>query len=183
MEIVEQFKQKTAAIIKSLQKTLKGIRTNRPSTSLVEDIKIEYHGESTPLKHVSSVSVSPPREIVIRVWEDDMVKKVTKAIEESDLELSPNVDDEGVVRIFLPELSNERREELTNYVKKKVEKYRIQVRKIREEFNKKVEKMFDEDEIGEDAKFRLKEEIQKETDKTNEKIEELFEQKKETIQK
>lgn len=183
MDIVKKFKKKTKNLIKALKKNLKGIRTNRPSTSLVEDIKVEYHGERTPLKHVSSISVSPPREIVIRVWEDDMVKKVTKAIEESDLDLSPNVDDEGVVKIFLPELSKERREELTSYVKKKVEKYRIQLRKTREEFNKKVEKMFDEDEIGEDTKYRLKEEIQKETDRTNDKIEDLFDQKKETIQK
>lgn len=183
MDIVQKFKKKTKALIEALKKNLKGIRTNRPSTSLVEDIKVDYHGERTPLQHVSSISVSPPREIVIRVWEDDMLKKVTKAIEKSDLDLSPNVDDEGVVRIFLPELSKERKKELVSYIKNKVEKYRIQVRKTREDFNNEIEKMFSEDEIGEDDKYRLKEEIQKETDRTNDKIKELFEQKKEIINK
>ena len=181
MNITEEFKSKTNSIIQALRGTLRGIRTNRPSTALVEDLIVEYHEQRTPLKHLSSIGITPPREITIQVWEEDMVKEVTKAIEVSDLNLSSNVDGKNTVRIFLPELSQERREELVIYVKKKVEEYRIQVRKNREDFNRKVDRFFSEDEIGEDDKFRQKDEIQKITDQTNDKIEELFEEKKKTI--
>lgn len=181
MDSTEKFEEKTKKILKGFKNDLKGMRSNRPNTSLVEDIKVDYHGEKTPIKHVASVSISPPREIVIDVWEKDMVPKVSKAIEKSDVNLSPSVDDENVVRIFLPELSEERRKELLNFIKKKAENYRIQIRKVREEANDKIDNLFEEGDISEDNKFRLRESIQELTEKANKEIEDLIKKKEKHI--
>ncbi|MFB6212238.1 MAG: ribosome-recycling factor [Candidatus Magasanikbacteria bacterium] len=180
-DIIENFQKEGEKRIEKFRNELKGVRTNRPSTSLVEDIKVEYHGSSTPIEHVSSISISPPREITIRVWEEDMVKDVAKAIEKSDLNLSPNIDDQNVIRIFLPELSQERREELINHIDKKAEEYRIKIRKLREKFKNQVEERFENSEIDEDKKYRLEDEIQEQTDNFNEEIKDISESKKTQI--
>lgn len=178
--IIEEFKKKSLHTIDILKNELKGIRAGRPSSALVEDIKVDNYGQFTPLKHISSITVRPPREINIQVWDKELVKPVVSAIESSDLGLSVSADG-NTIRVFLPELSKERREELIKHIKSVIEEYRIRVRKEREEYNKKVDDMFDKKEIDEDEKFRLKKEIQEETEKINGEIEEVFERKKREI--
>jgi len=176
MTTIEQFQAKTRAIEESLKAELSGIRTNRPSTALFDSLKVSYYDQMTPLRQLGTVSVAPPREIVIQVWDAGAVAGVVKAIETSGLGLTANTDG-NVIRIFLPELSSERRAELIKYVKSVAEKHRIQVRHARDEANKEIQKQLDDKEIGEDQKFTFKEAIQKETDRTNDAIEKALDAK------
>lgn len=176
MNTLEEFKQKTQAIIEKTRQELQGIRTNRPTASLVENIPVEYYGEKMALKQVASISIAPPREIVIQAWDKEAVLGIVKAINSSSLNLNANPDG-NLIKIFLPELSMERREELVRHVKKETEKYKIEIRKERDEANKKAENAFVSKDINEDLKFKLKNDIQKETENANQKLENLLESK------
>lgn len=175
-EIFENLKKQVHSVRESFRREIVGIRTNRPTTALVEDIKVSYYDQITPIKHLGSVGVVPPREIHIQVWDKAAVNSVAKAIDSASLGFSANVDG-NIVRIFLPELSEERREELVKHIKKVTEQYRIQIRHVREDANKAIEKMLDENTISEDDRFRGREEIQKIIDAGNTGIEEDCETK------
>jgi len=172
MKILEEFKKQANHIIDLFKKEMNGIRTNRPTTALVEDIKVDYYGQSLPLKQLGTVGITPPREIHIQVWDQSVVTNVVKAIETSSLGLTANTEG-TVIKIYLPELSLERREELKKHIKRLAEEGRIKIRHLRDEANKNVQKAFDDHEINEDYKFKLKEEIQKQTDEVNEDIEKI----------
>lgn len=171
MEIIlNELKTKGQVIAESLKKTLSAVRTTRPNAALVEDLKANYYNQMTPIKQLGTISIQPPREISIQVWDKAAVASVAKAIESSTLNLSANIDGQ-VIRIFLPELSQERRDELVKHIKKVTEEHKIQLRHLRDEINKEVQVAFDSHELNEDQKFKAKEQIQKEVDKLNEEIE------------
>lgn len=176
MNPLDEFKTGIAGALQELKKEVGGVRANRPSATLLEDIRVNYYGEQTPMKHLGSVSVQPPRELIIQIWDAGAVAAAAKAIESTALGLTPNIEG-NTIRIFLPELSSERREELKKYVKKIAEQFRIQVRQLREAANKAIESQFDEGELGEDQKFKLKEDVQKHTEATNKEIEKLIDAK------
>ncbi|MCL4392170.1 ribosome recycling factor [Patescibacteria group bacterium] len=173
---IEKIKKEGEAVVTALKKVYSGIRTSRPNTALVEDIRVDYYGQTLPIKQLGTVGVHPPREIDIQIWDQNAVPLIAKAIEASTLHLSANVSGNSI-KINLPELSEERREELVKYVKKMTEEHKIQVRHLRDEANKGVQSSFDAGEFSEDQKFKLKEGIQKEIDKINEEIEKLLENK------
>lgn len=170
---IEKIKRDGTEIVAGLKKMYAGVRTSRPQTALVEDIKVDYYGEVLPVKQLGTIGVHPPREIDIQVWDQNAIPLIVKAIEASTLKLSANVSGNSI-KINLPELSEERREELIKYVKKATEEHKIQVRHARDEANKDIQAAFDAGEIGEDQKFKLKEGIQKEIDQINETIEGLL---------
>ncbi len=180
MDIVEKFKKQVERIIETLKQEMKGVRASRANVALVEDVKVEYYDKQTPLQHLSSIHVVSPREIHVQIWDKEAVNKAVTAIESSGLGLSTSVEG-NVVKVFLPELSKERREELTKYVKGIVEQYRIQIRHIRDEYNKEVDRRCETKELSEDDKFRFKEKIQEETKRVNEEMEKIFENKKQEI--
>jgi len=168
MEILEKFKQEIA-----------GIRGNRPSPALVENLKVDYFGQSLLVKQLGSISILPPREIDINVWDKNAVTPIVKTIEAAGL----SVNFEGnLIRINLPPLTEERRQELIKTVRKIAENYRIQLRHQRDETNKEITHSFDAKEITEDKKFKLKEENQKNTDEINKQIEEILAKKTKELQ-
>jgi ribosome recycling factor len=167
---IEEFKGNLARVLQECKRELGGIRANRPSTALIEDIKVHHYGQLTPLKHMGSISIAPPRELSVQFWDATAVAPAAKAIESSSLGLTANIDGNRI-RIFLPELSTERRDELVKHVKKITEQFRIQVRHHRDAANKQVEVMLGASEIGEDQKFRMREDIQKQTEAINKEIE------------
>jgi len=177
---MEEFKKilekEKSIILENLKSTLNGIRTSRPSSGIVENIKVNYYNQILPIKQLGTISIIPPREISIEVWDKNATSLVAKAIESSDLHLPASIIG-NTIKVFLPELTQERRDELVKYAKKIVEEFRIKVRQLRDEINKKIQKSFDNGEISEDQKFKLKEETQKEIDKINEEIEKLLENK------
>ncbi len=173
---IEKIRKDGAEIIAGLKKMYAGVRTSRPQTALVEDIKVDYYGQVLPVKQLGTIGVHPPREIDIQVWDQNAIPLIVKAIEASTLKLSANVSGNSI-KINLPELSQERREELIKYVKKATEEHKIQVRHARDEANRDIQTAFDAGGVGEDQKFKLKEGVQKEIDKTNAEIEKLLENK------
>jgi ribosome recycling factor len=177
---INNFKQKISRLISDFKEGLKSVRANRPSAAMVENLEVDYYGTKTPLNHLASIQIRPPREIIIQVWDGDAVKSVSDVINSSDLGFTANTEG-NVIKVFIPELSRERREELIKYIKNQVEEYRINIRNLRDEVNKEIDAREKSGEITEDDKFRFKKEIQEETEKANKEIEEVFENKKEEI--
>ncbi len=171
--VLNELKIKGQIIGDGLKKALSAVRTTRPNAALVEDLKANYYNQMTPVKQLGTISIQPPREISIQVWDKTAVSSVAKAIESSTLNLSANIDGQ-TIRIYLPELNQERRNELIKHVKKMAEEHRIQIRHLRDEINKKVQSAFDVHELDEDQKFKAREQVQKEVDKLNEEIEKIL---------
>lgn len=170
---LEDLKIKLNESREALKKELAGFRANRPNAAMVEDIKIVCYDQPMTIKQVGSISIVPPREIQIQVWDKATTAAVVKGIEASGMGLTVQSDG-NVVRVYLPELSQERRQELVKKVKQVAEQFRIQIRQWRDEANKEVQAGFDRKEIGEDQKFKAKELVQKEVDRANEGVEILL---------
>lgn len=147
---------------------LGGIRTNRPTPKLIEDIMVEHYGERMALKQLGSISVAPPNEMMVSVWDKNAVPAVAKAIEDAGRGLDIVIDAHGI-RVHLPPLNDERRAELVTLIKSIAEKERIKTRGFRDDANKKIKAI----ERDEDMQFRLKEEVQKLVDKVNKQFNEM----------
>lgn len=168
--------QKLKSFVESLKNEFQTIRSGRPSPRMVEDIKVEIYGQQMPVKALGSISVVPPREISISVWDKSVVGAVARAVEDSPLKVAANIEG-NVIRINLPQLTDERKKEYEKVIRKMAEEMRIRIRSSRDGANKEVKKMEEEKKLSEDAAFKKKEEIQKLTDKTNKEVEELLESK------
>lgn len=167
---------KTKEVIEYLKNQLMGMRSNRPSPRMVEDIPVEAYGQKMTIKQVGAITILPPAQIQISVWDKSVVNAVAKAVETSNLRVNANIEG-TLIRINLPPLSDERRKELIKVVKKEGEEAKIKIRAIREDENKKIGKDFDEGTITEDQKFKFKEDVQKIIDKSNTDVDELVEKK------
>lgn len=168
--------ESTKKLIESFRKELAQIRTNRPTPLLVEEILVDCYDSKMPIKQLAAISVIPPREIDIQPWDKNILSPIAKAIEASNLNISPAIDG-NLVRINLPVLSAERRQELATLVKKIAEEIRIKIRARRDESKKKINQYFTEGKIGEDSKFKSQEKIQKIIDQANGNIERILEEK------
>ncbi len=168
--------ERLRAVVQNLKQELQTLRSNRPSPKMVEDIKVEYYGQFTPINQLGSISVVPPREIDIQVWDTNAVSAIAKAIEASSLNVPANTTG-NLIRINLPQLTDERKQALEKVVRKVVEESRIRVRGVREDANKEIRKAEEEKKLSEDAAFKEKEAVQKAVDGVNAEIEKLLEDK------
>ncbi len=173
---IEEFKKNAKTLIERLKIEVSGVRAGRATVSLVENILIDYYNQKTPLKQLASLTIVPPREIRIQPWDKEAVSNIVRTIETSSLGLSVNTEN-NVIRVYLPELSGERRDELVKHVKKETEKFRIELRHLRDLANKAIQAALESKNINEDAKFKMRETVQKETDTTNAEIEKTLENK------
>lgn len=169
MDYIKDLQQRTRILIDTLKQELSGLRSSRPATQIVEDIKVEYAGQILKVKQLGSISILPPREIQISAWDKSSVPAIAKAIENLPLGLNPSIDG-ATIRLRMPALSEERRDELVKLAKATTEKIRIRLRSLRDDANKKVEADFRNKAIGEDQKFKLKKQIQDVIDKFNKEI-------------
>jgi ribosome recycling factor len=176
MDIIKNLEIKLKSLLESIKIEFQTIRGSRPSPRMVEDIKVEYFGQMTPIKALGSISVVPPKEIDISVWDRSIVNAVAKAIEDSSLKVTANIDG-GTIRINLPSLTEERRKELEKVVKKITEETKIKIRGARDEANRAIKNMENEKKFSEDAAFKKKDEVQKIIDKYNEEIDKISEGK------
>lgn len=156
------------------------LRTGRANASLVEDIAVEYYGSRTPLKQVASITVPESRLIVISPWDQGSLQAISEAIRSSDLGLNP-ADDGHVIRLALPPLTEDRRKELVKTLNTRAEDTRVSIRSVREDAWKDIQDLEKAGEIGEDDKFRGKDELQKEVDKWNAELESVRKKKEEEI--
>lgn len=175
MEYLKELEIKFNEIFESLKEEFSSLRTNRPTPKLVENIKVEYGDSLLTVKQLGSIGIELPRSLTVTVWDVNITPQVAKAIEAANLGVSVSHDG-NVIRINLPELTAERREELSKIVKSSAEKARIKMRTIRDETNKRVNA-----EPDKDVKFRAKEELQKIVDKFNGEVDMLVENKLDEI--
>jgi ribosome recycling factor len=166
--------------LQSLQDDLAGIRTGRATPALVERLSVEYYGAPTPLQQLATFSVPEPRQILIKPFDPSTIKEIEKAIQTSDLGLTPS-NDGKVIRLKLPPLTQERREELVRVVNARVEEGRVSVRNIRRDVIKDLREFEDEKLISEDDLKRGEDDIQKLTDEYIEKMNQVGEEKEEEI--
>jgi ribosome recycling factor len=177
---VQNLKERMVKAAEHLKKECLGVRTGRAHPALVEDIKVDYYGTMTPLKQMGSVTVPESRQILISPWDKTSIKAIEKAIMASSLGVTPQSDGENI-RINLPELTGERRVELTKLVKKYAEDARVAVRNVRREGNEIFKKMEKDSEITEDDLHLYQKEIQDLTDEWIKNVDEILEKKEKEI--
>ena len=163
-EIIAQHEGKMDKTIEALKRELSSIRTGRASTSLLDRITVDYYGTPTPVKQVANVAAPEPRMITIAPWEPKMLGEIEKAILKSDLGLNPN-NDGKIIRLEIPQLTEERRKELSKKVSKIAEDSKVVIRNIRRDANETIKKMEKKKEVTEDDSKEGQENIQKLTDK------------------
>jgi len=162
-DILEDAKKRMSKSISVFVAELGKVRTGRASTSLVEHIKADYYGTSTPINQLATISVPDSRTILIQPWDIAAIVNIERAIRQSDLGINPS-NDGKVIRIVVPVLTEERRKELVKHVGKLAEEYRIAVRQIRKETNNLAKEAEKEKKIPEDQIKRFLSKIQEVTD-------------------
>lgn len=155
---------------------LKSIRAGGASPALVENIKVDYYGSLTPLKQIATITVPDSKLIMIKPYDYSILGAIEKAILKSELGITP-INDGKIIRLMVPPLSEERRKQLVKRVKEIAEHYKVSIRNIRRDANKQAEIEEKAKTMSEDEKFRLKDEIQKLTEKFEHEINELVEKK------
>jgi len=168
---------KTASVLKSDLQTL---RAGRASPQILDRIQVDYYGTPTPLQQVGNISSPEPRMLVISLWDPKMLGAVEKAIQKSDLGINPSNDGKSI-RLVVPELTEERRKELTKLVKKMAEESKVALRAIRRDAIEQVKKLEKAKEITEDDLKDAEETLQKETDKAVKEIDKLAAEKEKEI--
>ena len=160
----------------SLSKEFQGLRTGRASTQLLDSVTVEAYGASMPISQIATVSVPEPRMLSVQVWDKENIKIAEKAIRDSNLGLNPQVDGQ-LLRIPLPDLSEERRQELSKIAAKYAENAKIAVRNVRRDGMDTSKKMEKDGDISQDDRHIYDEEIQTITDNNINKIDELLSSK------
>jgi ribosome recycling factor len=166
--------------IEALRHSLTKVRTGRASPSLVDHLKVNYHGSDMPLSQVASIAVSDARSLLITPWEKSMVAAVEKAIYASDLGLTPNTAGTSI-RINLPPLTEERRKELSKHVHSEGEDTKVAIRNIRRDANQHVKELLKEKKITEDEERRSEDDIQKLTDKAIKDVDDVVKAKEQEL--
>lgn len=178
-ERIEKYESKMTKTLESLEKELSTVRAGRANPHILDKITVDYYGAPTPLQQVANVTVPEARMIQIQPWEASLIKEIQKAILSSDLGLNPNTDGK-IIRLVLPELTEERRKELVKDVKKKGEAAKVAVRNIRRDANDAYKKLAKQD-VSEDEIKELEDKIQKFTDKFVKNIDKAVEEKSKEI--
>jgi ribosome recycling factor len=179
-KILKDAEDRMKKSLEHLQHELAGIRTGRATPSLLDSVKVDYYGSPMPINQVATVSAPEPRLLVIQPWEKRMIPEIEKAIMNSDLGLNP-ANDGNLIRVPIPELSDERRQNLVKLVKKFCEDARIAIRNVRRDANEHVKRLEKEHEISEDQSHDALEDIQKLTDKYIGEVDKLLEHKEKEI--
>ena len=179
-EILSTAQTKMQKTIEVLRVDLASVRAGRASVALLDKVMVEYYGTPTPVNQVASVTVPEPRMIVIQPWEKNLLKDIERAIMKSDLGLNPNSDG-SVIRLNLPQLTEERRKELVKTVHKKAEDARVSIRNLRREANDSVKKAEKAKEITEDEAKKANDDIQKMTDKFIKEVDTVMEHKEKEV--
>jgi ribosome recycling factor len=159
---------------------LKKVRTGRAQVSMLDNVKVNYYGTPTPLNQVSAISTPDAKSFMIAPWEAPMLKEIEQAIIKSDVGMSP-INDGKVIRLRLPDLTEERRRDLAKNTKKIVEDAKVAVRMARRDANETAKKGLKDKSISEDENKRAQDEIQKMTDQYIEKVDKLAAEKEKEI--
>lgn len=172
--------ERMQSALEMLEGDLASIRTGRASPTLVERVPVNYYGTNTPMIQLASVSVPEPRQLLIRPFDPATLKDIERAILASDLGLTPNSDGK-VIRLSMPQLTEERRRELVRVVQNRMEETRVSIRNVRRDLIKDLREFEKESLISEDELERGEKELQELTNKMNKKVDEIGEVKEKEI--
>lgn len=179
-EVIMDMAEKMENSLEAFKQELTRIRTGRASLSLLDGIRVDAYGSSLPLNQVGTLTIPESRQIVIQPWDPQVMSGIEKAILKSELGLTP-MSDGKVIRINIPQLTEERRREFVKMVKKIAEEYRVAVRNHRRDAIDTFKKQKKNKEISEDEQFKLQDETQKETDGYIAKIDEVAAEKENEV--
>ena len=180
MADLKQFEKKMNTTLEVLAADFGAVRAGRANAQVLDRITVEYYGTPTPINQVGTVSSPDPRTLVIQPWDGSLLKAIEKAIQTSELGINPQ-NDGRVIRLVFPQLTEERRKDLTKQVKKYGEEAKVAVRNIRRDAIDKFKKQQKASEITEDDYKNMEKDIQKETDNYIKKVDELCAKKEKEL--
>lgn len=175
-EVKQRLLNKMDRALEALKKDLAGIRTGRASLAIFDGINVDYYGVPTPINQVATMAIPESRLITIQPWEPKLISEIEKAIQKSNLGLNPT-NDGKIIRIAIPQLTEERRKQIVKHVHKRVEEAKISTRNIRREGNEEIKKLEKEEHISKDETKRVLDDIQKLTDSYIKRTEEIMSHK------
>ncbi len=179
-EIFDEATRKMDKAVEVFRHELTKLRTGRASVSLLEDVKVDYYGTPTPINQVATLTAPEPRLLVVQPWDASQISAIEKAILSSDLGLTPT-NDGKVIRIQIPQPTEERRRELVKVAKRYAEECRIAIRNCRRDANEALKRFEKEKEISQDDLKKAQQRIQEITDKEIARVEEVLSAKEQEI--
>lgn len=178
--IYSETRDKMQKSFDSIKRDFASIRTGKASPSLLDGIRVDYHGTIMPMNQVASISAPEPRLLVVQAWDKAIVGEIAKAIQQADLGLNPLVEG-NIIRLPIPNLTEERRKELVKHCRKTAEDGKVAIRNVRRDANEHIKKLLKDKEISEDDEKRALDNIQQDTDKFTEMIDDLMDRKENAI--
>jgi len=179
-EVINDLKAEMEKTITAFRKEMARIRTGRASTALLDGIHPEYYGTKTPLIQLATVSAPEPRLLIVQPYDKAALTAIEKAIQQSDLGLNPQSDGK-ILRIPIPELTEERRKEIVRHLRKLAEEYRVSVRSHRHDSLELLKEMLKDKEINEDDSHKAKEKVESETKHQLDRLEEVLKAKEKEV--
>jgi ribosome recycling factor len=179
-DLIQDASRRMQKSVEAAQVEFATLRTGRASTGLLDRVQIDYYGQKTPLKQLATVNSPEPRLITIQPFDPNSVSAIERAIQESDLGLTPS-NDGKLIRLPIPQLTEERRKELVKIVRQLAEDGRIAVRNVRRDVMHHLKELVDKGEVGSDEEHRAEERVQKLTDEHTHTIDELLKKKEAEI--
>lgn len=179
-ELLSETKEKMGKVLDFLKQEWAAVRVGRASPSLVENVKVLAYGAKMRVLELAYISTPEPNQILIKPYDVSNAENIRKAIFEANLGLNPVAKGE-LIRIAVSPLTAERREELVKLINQRLEGARISIRQIRQEAMKQIDQAFEEKQLSEDQKFRLREKVQEIVDEFNEKVENLGKSKEQEL--
>ncbi|MBP6941556.1 MAG: ribosome recycling factor [Syntrophorhabdaceae bacterium] len=179
-EVMEELEDKLKKSLTTLRKDFSKLRTGVASVSLLEDIKVDYYNQPTPLNQVASIGVPDSRTITIQPWDNSIIGELEKAIQKSDLGVNP-MSDGKIIRLSFPKLTEERRKELTKLGNKMLENTRVAMRNVRRDINEKLKKLEKDKKLSQDDLHKEQDEVQKLTDRYIDMAEKAYSEKEKEI--
>ncbi len=173
-------KEEMTHAIKHFEKDLVAVRTGRASTALVDNVRVECYGQMMGLKELATVSTPDARLVTIQPWDKSLIPEIEKAIQASDIGIHPS-NDGTVIRLQLPQMSSDRRDELVKILSKKTEECRVSVRNVRKEFHNQLREAERKSTVSEDFARRLADILQKITDTFITKVDEMHHKKEQEL--
>jgi ribosome recycling factor len=179
-DLLKETEARMKKAVEVLQGDLATIRTGRASPALIEKLRVDYYGTPTPLNQLAAISVPEPRLMIVRPYDPTSLSEIDRAILKSDLGLTP-VNDGKLIRLPIPRLTEERRQELARVVGRRVEEARVAIRNCRRDALRDLREMEKEKLVSEDEHYRGREDMQKLTDKYVEQVDEVGRAKEEEV--
>jgi ribosome recycling factor len=177
-DLIQDATRRMDKSVESAQAEFATLRTGRASPALLDRVQIDYYGQKTPLKQLATINAPEPRLLTVQPFDPNSVSAIERAIQESDLGLTPS-NDGKLIRLPIPQLTEERRQELVKVVRGMAEEGRVAVRNVRRDVIHHLKELVDKGEVGKDEEHRAEDRVQKLTDEHTKKIDELL-QRKET---